>query len=58
MVRCVVQANILEVVVVCFAAIFKHGRLEYRHANRTHNAWFRFTSVDEFGIDVFEVLGQ
>ena len=54
----VIQPDILEVVVTCLAGILEHSRLENRHTHCTHDAWFRFARVNEFGINAFEILRQ
>jgi hypothetical protein len=51
-VRCVVQANVFEIVVACLTGVFKGGRLKNWHADRTADERVGLTCVNEFGLKV------
>ena len=55
MIRRVVQADVLETVIVGLVRIFKIRRLKYRHADGALDARLRFAGVDEL---CFQSLGR
>ena len=47
-VRCVVQTDVFQTVIVRFVGVFKIRRLKNRHAHGALNARLRLTRVDQF----------
>jgi len=58
MIWCVIQANVLEVMVAHFACVLEHGRLENWHANRSKDPRNWFACVDELRINMLESFDQ
>src|SRR2546425_3819619 len=55
-VRRVVQPNIFNIMIARFATGLEHSRLEYRHANSPEDAGFRLTGMNQFSLNMFELL--
>jgi hypothetical protein len=52
MIRCVVQADVLNVMIVGSSFGFVHCSLKDRDANSPLNPGLRFSGMDEFGLNV------
>jgi hypothetical protein len=54
----IVQTNVFEVIVAGSTRVFECGRLKNGHTDSPANKGFRFTGVDEFGLEMLVTFGH